>query len=210
MKSEIDRRWSELYDQGRNYRLLGPQEMDKLLNFVPRTAPTTALDIGCGTGQLCRELHERGYSVVGVDASSSAIRKARSVEPSHRGRLSYVRCDFEHDDIADLPHQPYGLIICKLVYAFIKDQPAFLERVRRLLAPGGMFVVITPVPEEVPCEKKAIVARKHAMELLPLAFDQVAQYQAGGLIYFVGELEGFEQLAKRYAEDDSGPSQHSD
>jgi ubiquinone/menaquinone biosynthesis C-methylase UbiE len=37
------------------------------------------------------------------------------------------------------------LITCRLVYRWVSDKPAFLSRVRQLLAPGGIFWVATSV-----------------------------------------------------------------
>lgn len=81
---------------------------------------------------------------------------------------------------------PYGLITCKLVYAFIEDKPAFLKRVKRLLAPEGLFVVVTPLPEHVPAEKIEIAASADDVALLSSSFDVVAQYEERGLTYFLG------------------------
>ena len=39
---------------------------------------TSLLDIGCGSGELAAWLAERGFNVLGVDFSESAIEKARA------------------------------------------------------------------------------------------------------------------------------------
>lgn len=44
---------------------------------------------------------------------------------------------------ADLPDAAYGVITCRLVHRWTDDKAAFVDRVRRLLAPGGMFWVVT-------------------------------------------------------------------
>ncbi|MFB6884176.1 class I SAM-dependent methyltransferase [Streptomyces noursei] len=48
-------------------------------------------------------------------------------------------------DPADLPDAAYGVVTCRLVYRWMDDKAAFVDRVRRLLAPGGMFWVVTEV-----------------------------------------------------------------
>lgn len=58
-----DANWSRPYDQGRDFRPISTPELDKPLSFVKPTAPKTALDIGCGTSQLTRELYHRGYTI---------------------------------------------------------------------------------------------------------------------------------------------------
>lgn len=46
-----------------------------------RPAPARLLDLCCGTGQLDRALHERGYTVTGVDGSPEMIAHARRNAP---------------------------------------------------------------------------------------------------------------------------------
>jgi SAM-dependent methyltransferase len=182
----IDQYWSSLYENGRDYRLATSQEISKFISFIGPDAPKRALDIGCGTGQLTRELYHRGYQTAGVDASATAIQVARSLSVTPPDQLDYLHFDIESDKMSELPHAPYGLITCKLVYAFIKDKPAFLERVKRLLAPGGAFVVATPLSDDVPPEKMAIAADVGDVKLLSAAFDEMTRYNEHGLTYFVG------------------------
>ena len=40
-----------------------------------------ALEVGCGEGRVCRDLRERGYDVVGLDASPTLIAAARDEDP---------------------------------------------------------------------------------------------------------------------------------
>ena len=44
-------------------------------------SPKTALDIGCGTGVLCRILDESGIQVRGMDLSEGMIAIAREASP---------------------------------------------------------------------------------------------------------------------------------
>lgn len=185
MQHDLDHHWSHLYNQGRDFTLASSGQISKFLTFVSPTAPKTCLDIGCGTGQLTRELYHRGYAVVGVDASSSAVKLAGSFTTVSSSKLSYQQLDIEQDGLSDLPHAPYGLITCKLVYAFIKDKPALLEKVQQLLAPDGVFVVITPLSDIVPPEKKNIVASEEDMRLLATSFRQVAKYDEAGMTYLI-------------------------
>lgn len=158
--------------------------LSKLLGFVDPAAPKVCLDIGCGTGQLTRELNHRGYKCLGIDVSTRAIEVARAVTLSPD--LMYMRFNIEEDDVRNLPFAPYGLIVCKLVYVFIKDKPKFLERVHQLLGPDGIFVVVTPHRDDLPKEQAEIGVDDGAMASLVTTFDQIALYKERDLIYFVG------------------------
>lgn len=143
MPHDVDKYWSDLYENSRDFRMISSGSLTTILEYVDTDLEKVALDIGCGTGQLTRELHHRGYECVGVDASQAAIRLARA--NTTRSGLYYMQCDIEHDAVDSLPLQPFSLITCKLVYAFIKDREQFLGRVCDLLAHQGTLVVITPV-----------------------------------------------------------------
>jgi 2-polyprenyl-3-methyl-5-hydroxy-6-metoxy-1,4-benzoquinol methylase len=186
----VDEYWSELYDTGRDYRYITPGELSKLLDFAAGATSKTCLDIGSGTGQLTRELFHRGYQCVGVDAAASAVRIADSLTVVLPEKLRYLQFDIEQDDDAKLPYAPYALITCKFVYAFIKDKPAFLDKVGRLLQPDGIFVVITSHVQDLPPERRSIGVDDSELAALSEAFEQIACYKGdelgGALTYFVG------------------------
>ncbi len=45
------------------------------------TPPGRLLDLGCGTGRLCRHFAAKGYECVGVDLSDEMLAKAREASP---------------------------------------------------------------------------------------------------------------------------------
>ncbi len=57
----------------------------------------------------------------------------------------WQRMDITTDDLGTLPEPAYAAITCRLVYRWIDDKAAFLNRVRHLLAPGGTFWVVTEI-----------------------------------------------------------------
>lgn len=154
--NNIDEVWSQRYDNGSDYRATTTQDSIVLLKNVLSSAPMTCLDIGCGTGQLCRELFHRGYQTVGIDISKSAIRLAIGASVYTDKELLYFHKDAENSTLADLPFSPYGLIICKYVYAFISNKEYLLKNITSALGRYGTFVVITPAPHSVSKEKKSI------------------------------------------------------
>jgi hypothetical protein len=66
-----------------------------------------------------------------------------------------------------------------------------IEKVKQLLAPDGVFVVITPHTDDVPAERRSIAVNDSDLNLLSNAFRPLALYkgdeQGGPLTYFVGE-----------------------
>jgi 2-polyprenyl-3-methyl-5-hydroxy-6-metoxy-1,4-benzoquinol methylase len=187
VSSPTDQHWSKLYEQGRDFRLISSNEIDRFLQHISSDTPKTNLDLGSGTGQLTRELYHRGYNSTGIDTSREAVRRAQHLTQVPSEYLSYVHKDLESDSLQLNPKDSrYSLITCKLVYAFIKDKPSFLKKVANLLAPKGIFVVITPMLEDVEENKKDIAVDENAFKLLEAYFNKAEVYKLNGLTYFVG------------------------
>ncbi|MFD5815681.1 class I SAM-dependent methyltransferase [Streptomyces sp. NPDC127038] len=137
--------WEPLWSQGRRYRQLDDTEHGLLEDHAGPGRDRPALDIGCGDGSLARCLTQLGYRATGIDCSPSAIALAAAQDPSP-GPEPLWRCmDITTADLGALPEPAYALVTCRLVYRWIDNKPAFLSRVRHLLAPGGTFWVVTEI-----------------------------------------------------------------
>jgi SAM-dependent methyltransferase len=104
--------------------------------------PPRALEIGCGTGPVSCHVAARGYDVVGVDLSPTAVRMATRFAAERN-----LRARFEVHDVIELPGEAlYDVIIdghCLHCVVFDDDRARLLATVRRLLKPGGAFIVET-------------------------------------------------------------------
>ncbi|MER6116136.1 class I SAM-dependent methyltransferase [Streptomyces sp. NPDC001743] len=137
--------WEPLWSQGRRYRQLDDTENRLLEKHLGAGRGRPALDIGCGDGSLARRLTQLGFRTTGIDCSPSAIALAAAQDPGP-GRVPLWQCmDFTADDLGTLPEPAYAVITCRLVYRWIDDKAAFLDRVRRLLAPGGTFWIVAEI-----------------------------------------------------------------
>ncbi|MGW3974595.1 class I SAM-dependent methyltransferase [Streptomyces ardesiacus] len=142
--------WEPLWAAGRRYRQLEDTENQLLGDHLGPGRARPALDIGCGDGALARRLAQLGYRTTGIDCSPSAIALAAAKAPGP-GRVPLWQCmDITTDDLGTLPEPAYAVITCRLVYRWIDDKPAFLDRVRRLLAPGGICVGLLGAWEYTP------------------------------------------------------------
>jgi len=97
------------------------------------------LDAGCGAGYGSAELVRNAAWVVGADIATEAVRFARAHYPS-------PNLQFEQASCTALPHPDgsFDLVVAFEVIEHLHDWRAFLLEARRLLAPGGQFVVSTP------------------------------------------------------------------
>lgn len=136
--------WEPLWAAGRRYRQITDTEIQLLAEHLSPGHGRPALDVGCGDGSLSRHLHDRlGYRTTGIDCAPSAIDLAAGAGPGTGGQPRFQVMDFATDDLSGLPDPAYAAITCRLVYRFITDKDGFLDRVRQLLAPGGIFWVVT-------------------------------------------------------------------
>lgn len=115
-----------------------------------------ALDVGCGTGRLTRELRRRGVpEVVGLDRDEPCVRRCQ--EHPEAGDITYLAADLL---TADLPPASFDLVSA-VASLHHMDARAGLVRLRSLVAPGGVLVVIglarPDLPRDLPIEAAAFV-----------------------------------------------------
>jgi trans-aconitate 2-methyltransferase len=111
-----------------------------LLARIPDCDARAVADLGCGSGELTRELHARWpkAEVWGVDQSAEMLACATSLPA--RARLSFVRSELR----AWQPERPLDLIISNAALHWVPDHAQLLGHLVRLLAPGGVLGVQIP------------------------------------------------------------------
>lgn len=184
MNDNLDQYWSAYYSSGSDFGLVTSQLLDKILDKVDVSLLKNNLDIGCGTGQLTRELSHRGYRCTGIDISTSAISAARR-HTVQTEELQYVHDDIEKIASSSLPSAPYSLITCKLVYAFMQDKPVFLDKVKSLLRDKGMFVIITPLNQPGEDKKPVAVDYDYTLKELSAHFNNIVTIEGVGVTCLV-------------------------
>lgn len=107
-----------------------------LLEEVGDFTGRKVLDVGCGTGRLVAALADGGARVWGVDASPEMVEEARRTVGSRGG----VRVGVAEE----LPFKDgwFERAVMRLVAHHV-DRPRSFREIRRVLAPGGRFVIAT-------------------------------------------------------------------
>ncbi len=120
-----------------------------LLDEIQIGPGMTVLDFGCGDGRIAEYLSDgTGACVTGLDIAAHAIELAQQRTVSKRERLRFVCANLEETPGA-LPIAAFDRIIAIDSIFFAQDQRIMLERLLKLLKPGGrlgIFYLAPPVP----------------------------------------------------------------
>jgi SAM-dependent methyltransferase len=111
------------------------------LQFIAQTgalaAPRRVLEIGSGAGSLLAALAQSGHEVRGVEANPARVDEARRWYPA-------LQIDLVHGARLPFDDGAFDVVVSFDVFEHIPDSDAHLEEVRRVLAPGGSYLLQTP------------------------------------------------------------------
>ena len=119
----------------------------------------TVLEVGCGVGHMMLEFARHGFAATGIDVAKGSIDVARAVAGENPytegfGSLRYVVDDF----LAwRAPHRFDTICFFGTLHHF-DDPGRILDRVDRLLAPGGTVVAVEPARDWLRPADAAIAA----------------------------------------------------
>lgn len=109
-----------------------------LLSRVQEIAPRTIVDLGCGAGELAREMARRWPSatVVGIDSSPAMLTEARAVPSS----VAWRRLAIEEWT----PDGPIDLIFSNAALHWVDDHASLMGRLVGWLSHGGVLAIQMP------------------------------------------------------------------
>jgi trans-aconitate 2-methyltransferase len=136
----------EQYARFRAERRLPFDDLVSLLRPAP--APRV-LDLGCGPGDLTRELHERlgARETLGVDSSPAMLEKAAA--------LAGGGLRFAAGDAGRFEGGPFDVVFSNAALHWVPDHEALLPRLAALVAPGGQLAVQVPHNDHHPSHAEA-------------------------------------------------------
>ncbi len=126
--------------------------LDLLALLAPFPSAPRVVDLGCGTGELTRLLHDRigAARTLGIDRSPAMLAEAgpRAVdEPGHH--LSFALGDLAAWD-GEGEGEDTDLVLANAALHWVPDHPGVLARWTAALAPGGQLAVQVPANADHP------------------------------------------------------------
>ena len=109
---------------------------------------TRALDVGCGSGRVSRDVAHRAArgTVLGVDLSSPLLALARErAAQDGLENIGFLQADAQ---VFPFPSHSWDLVISRHGVMFFGDAPAAFANLYRALVPGGRLVALTWQPPD--------------------------------------------------------------
>lgn len=102
-----------------------------LISWLQPQKGERILDLGCGTGDLTFEISQSGAEVVGLDASSDMIHRAKEKFPE----LEFIQGDAHHFEVRGR----YDAVFSNAALHWMRGPELVAGRVWEVLKPGGRF-----------------------------------------------------------------------
>lgn len=117
---------------------------DALDRLATGSTPPRLLDVGCGTGEFLQASRELGIEALGIDVDASIERYAKEKYGFDvvTGMLDENSFEADRFDIVVLSH----------VIEHLPDPNPLLAVIRKILKPGGVFLVATPNADSFLCD----------------------------------------------------------
>lgn len=95
------------------------------------------LEVGCGNGDFLLEARDAGFDIQGVDVSESAVAIANRILGEGTARAGRL------EDL-NMAEGSLDIVVLADVIEHVRDPAHLMNRVRRILKPGGVVFVATP------------------------------------------------------------------
>lgn len=106
--------------------------------WLEEIKPSSILDIGCGNGAVTHWLSQRGYRVIGLDSSESAIQIAKNAYPD----ITFIKADLNSPLDKDLVSR-FDLVLCLDVIEHLLLPRQVFHRSREVLRPRGGYIILS-------------------------------------------------------------------
>jgi trans-aconitate 2-methyltransferase len=137
-----DSQWDP--DQYERFRAERARPFWDLMALVEATPGARVVDLGCGTGELTKELHARlgAAETVGIDSSPTMLERAN--------QFAGAGLRFAEGDIATWEPVPFDVVFSNAALHWLPDHRSLLARLTRAISVGGQLAVQVPANGDHP------------------------------------------------------------
>jgi 2-polyprenyl-3-methyl-5-hydroxy-6-metoxy-1,4-benzoquinol methylase len=115
----------------------------KIIKTYPKEKPISILDLGCGSGDMLRQVAvfglKNGYTfkLIGIDANAEAIKYAKELSADYK-QISFLELDIFSDEFKELE---YDVVLTTLfLHHFKEDQ--LVELLKQVLDKSSVGIVV--------------------------------------------------------------------
>ncbi len=159
-------------DQYERFRHERHQPFHDLAGLIEPRDRMHVLDLGCGTGELTRQLHEQLHAeeTLGIDNSETMLLKSSAFG----GKMLH----FERGDIEALvTDRPYDLVFSNAALQWVGNHTSLFSRLASFLASHGQLAIQMPSNDDHPSHMVAAeVATQFGIEARPVNVLPVDRY----------------------------------
>lgn len=184
MKKDIwEKKFSDNFKPDLWVRILCRLEVyrqDVIVSLLPKKADTL-VDLACGNGELLFKAAERFEKLIGFDIAQNRITKAQKLIPKTVSK-KFVFQKTDLDKGIPLESNTVDAVTCEASLSYFYDVEFILSEIKRILKPGGAFIVQVP--------NYAFLPRRIALLLgrLPRTSSFPGFGDGGGRHYFTYEI----------------------
>lgn len=145
--------WSP--EQYERFKAERRQPFVDLVSLIEKRPRMRVVDLGCGTGELTRELHETlaAEETLGIDDSETMLLKA--------GHFGGEMLHFAKDNIeAFVTDKPYDLVFSNAALHWVPDHEQLFVRLTNFLATDGQIAIQMPANDDHPSHAVAAQAAR--------------------------------------------------
>ncbi|BBY97846.1 class I SAM-dependent methyltransferase [Mycolicibacterium fallax] len=146
--------WERRY--GESDRIWSGRVNARLAEIAGELTPGRALDLGAGEGADAIWLASRGWQVVAVDVSETALARGAADAGQLAARIDFRPCDLN----TDFPDGEFDLVSAQFLHSHADlDRERILRRAAAAIAPGGTLLIVDH--GEAPPWASALQAHHH-------------------------------------------------
>ena len=114
--------------------------IEAILSFESKSV----LDIGCGEGWLCRQLHQHSIQTTGIDISAELIRQAKTHDKGDFYVSSY------EDLLLTIEGKTFDIAVCNFSLLGEISVSQLFKQIPHCLNDNGVFIIQTLHPDNLP------------------------------------------------------------